>query len=68
MAEGLIEMASAGQVVCITPFTLAGAMAPITLAGALTQQNAEALAGITLAQVVKPARRSSTALSPAMST
>ena len=37
MAEGLIEMASAGQVVCISPFTLAGAMAPITLAGALTQ-------------------------------
>jgi trimethylamine--corrinoid protein Co-methyltransferase len=54
MAEGLIELASAGQVVCVTPFTLAGAMAPITLAGALTQQNAEALAGITLAQVVKP--------------
>lgn len=54
MAEGLIEMASAGQVVCITPFTLAGAMAPITLAGALTQQNAEALAGITLAQTVRP--------------
>ncbi len=54
MAEGIIEMAGAGQVVCITPFTLAGAMAPITLAGALTQQNAEALAGITLTQVVKP--------------
>jgi trimethylamine---corrinoid protein Co-methyltransferase len=29
-------------------------MAPITLAGALTQQNAEVLAGITLAQVVRP--------------
>jgi len=54
MAEGLIEMAGAGQVVCITPFTLAGAMAPVTLAGALTQQNAEALAGITFAQVVRP--------------
>jgi len=54
MAEGLIEMAQAGQVVCITPFTLAGAMAPITLAGTLTQQNAEALAGITLTQVVRP--------------
>lgn len=54
MAEGLIEMARAGQVVCITPFTLAGAMAPVTLAGTLTQQNAEALAGITLAQVVNP--------------
>ena len=54
MTEGLIEMASAGQAVCITPFTLAGAMAPITLAGTLTQQNAEALAGITLTQVVRP--------------
>ena len=54
MAEGLIEMATAGQAVCITPFTLAGAMAPVTLAGTLTQQNAEALAGITLTQVVRP--------------
>jgi trimethylamine--corrinoid protein Co-methyltransferase len=54
MAEGLIEMSRAGQAVCITPFTLAGAMAPITLAGTLTQQNAEALAGITLTQVVRP--------------
>jgi trimethylamine--corrinoid protein Co-methyltransferase len=54
MAEGIIEMAGAGQVVCITPFTLAGAMAPVTLAGALMQQNAEALAGITLVQAVKP--------------
>lgn len=54
MAEGLIEMANAGQAVCITPFTLAGAMAPVTLAGTLTQQNAEALAGIMLTQVVRP--------------
>jgi len=54
MAEGLIEMASAGQAVCVTPFTLAGAMAPVTLAGTLAQQNAEALAGITLVQAVRP--------------
>jgi len=54
MAEGLIELARAGQAVCITPFTLAGAMAPVTLAGTLTQQNAEALMGITLTQVVRP--------------
>ena len=33
MAEGLIAMASYGQAVVITPFTLAGAMAPVTLAG-----------------------------------
>jgi trimethylamine--corrinoid protein Co-methyltransferase len=54
MAEGLIEMAAAGQAVCVTPFTLAGAMAPVTLAGTLAQQNAEALAGIALTQVVRP--------------
>lgn len=54
MAEGLIELASAGQVVCITPFTLAGAMAPATLAGALVLQNAEVLAVTTLTQLVRP--------------
>jgi trimethylamine--corrinoid protein Co-methyltransferase len=54
MAEGLIELASAGQAVCVTPFTLAGAMAPVTLAGTLAQQNAEALAGIALTQLVRP--------------
>ena len=54
MLIGIIEMARAGQPVNITPFTLAGAMAPVTLAGALVQQNAEALAGIVLAQVVRP--------------
>lgn len=53
MAQGIIEFAQRGQVSIITPFTLAGAMAPITLAGALAQQNAEALAGIVLTQVVK---------------
>ncbi|MFQ5785858.1 MAG: trimethylamine methyltransferase family protein, partial [Alphaproteobacteria bacterium] len=54
MSDGLIEMARAGQAVAITPFTLAGAMAPTTLAGALAQQNAEALAGIALVQIVNP--------------
>ena len=54
MTEGIIELARARQPVVITPFTLAGAMAPITLAGALTQQNAEALIGIALAQLVNP--------------
>ena len=42
------------QVICVTPFTLAGAMAPVTVAGALAQHNAEALAGIALTQVVRP--------------
>lgn len=54
MLEGVIALAEAGQVSVITPFTLAGAMAPVTIAGALAQQNAEALAGIAFAQVVKP--------------
>ena len=38
----------------LTPFTLAGAMAPVTVAGAVAQQNAEALLGIALAQLVRP--------------
>ena len=54
MAEGLIEYASAGQAVCVTPFTLSGAMAPATLAGALVLQNAEVLAVATLTQLVRP--------------
>jgi len=54
MLEGIIQMARRNQVVVLTPFTLAGAMAPVTLAGALTQQNAEALAGLVLAQSVRP--------------
>ncbi len=54
MAAGIIEMARAGQAVIMTPFTLAGAMAPVTVAGALAQQNAEALAGIALTQLVRP--------------
>jgi trimethylamine--corrinoid protein Co-methyltransferase len=54
MLDGLIEMALHGQAVVVTPFTLSGAMAPATIEGALTLQNAEALAGIALAQAVRP--------------
>ena len=54
MCRGIIDAARAGQVMVLTPFTLAGAMAPVTLAGALVQQNAEALAGIALAQIARP--------------
>jgi trimethylamine--corrinoid protein Co-methyltransferase len=54
MAEGLIEMARARQPVVVTPFTLSGAMCPATIAGALVQQNAEALATIALTQLVSP--------------
>ena len=54
MMQGIIEMSSMGQLVIITPFTLAGAMAPVTIAGALVLQNAEALAGIAFTQMVRP--------------
>ena len=54
MSDGLIEMAANGQPVVATPFTLAGAMSPITLAGALAQQNAEALFMVALTQLVRP--------------
>jgi trimethylamine--corrinoid protein Co-methyltransferase len=54
MSDGLMTMAEYGQAVCVTPFTLMGAMTPVTMAAALTQQNAEALAGILLTQLVRP--------------
>ena len=54
MLKGIIEMAKRNQVVALTPFTLAGAMAPVTIAGALTQQNAEALAGLVMTQIGRP--------------
>jgi trimethylamine--corrinoid protein Co-methyltransferase len=54
MAEGTMALARAGQVACITPFTLAGSMSPATLAGTLVQQNAEVLFGVVLTQLVRP--------------
>ncbi|MEO0425800.1 MAG: trimethylamine methyltransferase family protein [Pseudomonadota bacterium] len=54
MAQGLIDFARANQVSIVTPFTLMGAMAPITVAGAVTLSHAEALAAITLTQLVNP--------------
>src|SRR4029078_221828 len=54
MGMGIIEMARHNQAVICTPFTLAGAMAPVTIAGALVEQNAEALAGLTLSQLANP--------------
>ncbi len=54
MAEGLMALAAHGQVLAITPFTLAGAMSPVSVTGALVQQHAEAMAGIVLTQIVRP--------------
>ena len=54
MATGAIQMAELGQATIVTPFTLMGAMTPVTLAAGLVQQNAEALFGICLTQIVRP--------------
>jgi len=54
MAQGIIDFARWGQLLIITPFCLSGAMAPITVAGAITLQHAESLAGIALAQITNP--------------
>jgi trimethylamine--corrinoid protein Co-methyltransferase len=53
MTEAVLELAAARQVICITPFTLAGSMSPATQAGTLVQQTAEVLAVVVLAQVVR---------------
>jgi trimethylamine--corrinoid protein Co-methyltransferase len=52
--DNIMVMARHGQCVVITPFTLMGAMAPVTLAGALVQQTAEALCIIALCQMLRP--------------
>ena len=54
MTDALIAWAEAGQPVIVTPFLLAGATAPVSVAGGLAQQVAEALSGVALAQLVRP--------------
>lgn len=54
MLDGAMRLARRGQPVFVTPFTLAGAMAPVTLAGAVMQQTAECLAAIALLQTINP--------------
>ena len=46
--------AEANQAVLMTPFILAGAMSPTTVAGTATQTLAEALAGMAYVQLVRP--------------
>src|SRR5207249_4532282 len=46
--------AEANQATLITPFILAGAMSPVTAAGVCAQTLAEALAGMTFVQLVRP--------------
>jgi trimethylamine--corrinoid protein Co-methyltransferase len=54
MIDGALRLARAGQAVVVTPFTLAGAMAPVTMSGAVTLSIAEALSAIALLQYVRP--------------
>lgn len=53
-AEGMFICADYGQPLAISPEGIAGATAPVTLAGLLAQENANILAHITLSQIYKP--------------
>ena len=54
MIDGCLRAIRKGQAVIVTPFTLAGAMAPVTMSGAVTLSIAEGLSAIALFQYVKP--------------
>lgn len=54
MLDGAMRLARRGQAVVITPFTLAGAMAPVTMSGAVTLSLAEGLAAVALLQYINP--------------
>ncbi len=54
MTDALIAWAEANQPVIVTPFLLAGATSPVSMAGGFAQQAAEALSGVALAQLVRP--------------
>lgn len=52
---GALEVyARAGQACIISPFIVGGAMAPVSVAGTLTQVLAEVLAGIAYSQLLRP--------------
>lgn len=54
MLDGAMRLAKRGQPVVVTPFTLAGAMAPVTMAGAVALSLAEALSAIALLEYIAP--------------
>lgn len=54
MSGALKTYARAGQPVACTPWTLTGAMSPTTVAGTLAQVLAEAMACLSLVQLIKP--------------
>ena len=56
MLGALKVYARHNQACIVTPFILAGAMSPVTVAGTLTQVLAEVLAGAAFTQLVPPGR------------
>jgi trimethylamine--corrinoid protein Co-methyltransferase len=54
MLDGWMRIARRNQGLVVTPFTLAGAMAPVTMSGAVAQSLAEALIAVVLAQIIRP--------------
>jgi trimethylamine--corrinoid protein Co-methyltransferase len=54
MLGALRAYAEANQIVMLSPFILAGAMGPVSILGSVAQANAETLAGIVFAQMVRP--------------
>jgi trimethylamine--corrinoid protein Co-methyltransferase len=54
MVDALWGWAEANQPVAMTPFLLAGATAPVSIAAGLSLMVAEALSGVALAQLVRP--------------
>lgn len=54
MSGALRVYAEAGQCVCVSPAIFGGAMGPVTPAAVAAQTHAEAMAGIALAQLVRP--------------
>ncbi|MCL4187290.1 MAG: trimethylamine methyltransferase family protein [Rhodobacteraceae bacterium] len=52
---GALEVyAAAGQAAIVSPFIVGGAMAPVTVAGTLTQVLAEVLVGVAYSQLIRP--------------
>jgi len=54
VAEAIIAIARLGVPLAPLPCPIAGATGPMSLAGSLAQQNAEVLASVVLAQLVRP--------------
>jgi trimethylamine--corrinoid protein Co-methyltransferase len=54
MLDAMVEYVAANQPVVLTPFLLMGAMSPVTIGATLVQQTTEVLAGVALAQLIRP--------------